>query len=122
VPSNAEFFFCFHFCGKTMAIPSEATFDVPTTHCLIARHCVLYESGEEMPVVRKSVGKWWTVVEDEFVVSVCAHLAGSNAGSKGVVAFPTRKNSLFEAGKVRLGVNLRVRHAVRLEAMATLNT
>ena len=72
--------------------------------------------------MRKSVGKWWTVVEDEFVVAVCAYLSGSNAGGKGVVAFPTRKNSLFEAGKVRLGVNLRVRHAVRLEAMATLNT
>jgi len=86
------------------------------------RNSVFHETSEKVAVVRQSVGKWWTVVENEFVAPLCAGVPRRNAGSKGVVAFPTRKNTFFQAGKIRLGVNLRVCHAVRLEATATLDT
>jgi hypothetical protein len=68
-PRDSEFLLGFHLCWKTVAVPPEAALDPLAAHCLVARDYVFDVSGQEMPVVGESVGKWWSVVENELLAS-----------------------------------------------------
>ena len=48
---------------QPVAVPAEATLDSLAAHRLVARHGVLDEAGQQMAVVRQSVGERRAVVE-----------------------------------------------------------
>ena len=97
-----------------MTIPTETTLDSTTLHRLITRDGIFHESGEQVTVMRKTIGEWRTVIENEFVVTTGTGIARCHACCKGLVTFPASKDALFKAREVRLRVDLRICHAVRL--------
>ena len=50
---------------QAMAVPAEAALDHLAAHGLVARHQVLHEAGDDVPVMRKPVGEGRAVIEDE---------------------------------------------------------
>ena len=51
---------------QAVAVPAESAFDHIAAHGPVARHHVLHESGDDVPVVRQAIGKGRAVIEDEF--------------------------------------------------------
>ena len=114
VTSNAEFFFCFHFSRQSVAVPTESTLYMTSSHCLVTRHSILDESCEQVTVMWQSICKRRAVIKNEFVVAIFASWTSSNTCSKGIVAFPPCKDPFFHRWEVRLRVNVGVCHAFRL--------
>ena len=77
--------------GQTVAVPAETALDTAAAHRLVARHRVLDESREEVPVVGHPVGKRRSVVEDVLLVDVAA----LDGGSEGAVGLPVAKRRLL---------------------------
>ena len=70
------------FGGQPVGVPPEAALDLVAAHRPVARHDVLDVTGQQVAVVRKTVGERRSVVED---VLGCA-VAARDAGPEGVVA------------------------------------
>ena len=50
---------------QAVAVPAEAPLDLLAAHGLVARHEILHEAGDDVPVVRQAVGEGRAVIEDE---------------------------------------------------------
>ncbi|CAB4367460.1 unannotated protein [freshwater metagenome] len=114
MPGDAKFFFCFYFCRKTVTIPTESSVHVATAHCLISRNGIFDESGQKVTVMRHSVRKWWAIIKNEFVLAVLSYGTSCKTFCKRLIALPSCQYAFFQMRKIWLGVNLRIRHAIRL--------
>ena len=83
--------------GQSVGVPAEAAVHLLPAHGAEARHHVLDEPGEQVPVVRQAVGEGRAVVEHALVGA----LALGNGGPEGVVAAPEGEDALLELGQVR---------------------
>ena len=90
-----------YFGRKTVSIPTETALDAVTLHGLVARNHVFGVTGKQMPIVRKTVGKRRTVVENEFVVA----RALIDRRLKGVVLLPKSQDFLLYRGETRRRIN-----------------
>ena len=66
---------------QAVAIPAEAALDHLAAHGLVARHEVLHEAGDDVPVVRQAVGERRPVVEDELRRALARAAGRSTAGT-----------------------------------------
>jgi hypothetical protein len=89
-------------CRQPVAVPSEPALDATAAHCPVARHGILDETGQQVPVVRKTVGERRTVVEDELVVSVDACVATLDGAAERVVPLPAREHVALDRRQVGL--------------------
>ncbi len=113
---EAEFALGLDLGRQAVAVPAEPALDPATEHGLQARHRVLDVAGEQVAVVRQTVGEGRTVVEDELVLAVLACRAVLDAGLEGVVLGPVVEHAAFQLREgrlrrhTRLGRSLRVTH------------
>ena len=106
--------------GQAVRVPAEASLDAASTHRLVARDDVLDVAGQQVAVVRQTVGERGTVVEDELVGSGVTGRPGLDAGAEGVVLGPEVEDALLDrrearargdaTGAVRVGGRAGVRH------------
>ena len=93
---------------QPVAVPSEAALDAVTAHRPIARHGVLHVPGQQVAVVRQSVGKGRTVVEHELVVAVLPRRPLLDRTPERVLTLPALEHGALEGGQVGLGLDARV--------------
>ena len=111
---DAELLFDLDLRGQAVAVPSEPTLDPPSLHRLVARHRVLDEAGQQVAVVRQSVGERRAVVEHELVVAVRPGVTLLDRALERRLLAPDREDVVFQGGKVRLRVDGGIRHATML--------
>ena len=100
---DAELLFGLDLGRQTVAVPAEPALDAPAAHRLVARHRVLDEAGQQVAVVRQSVGERRAVVEHELVGAVRPGVTLiDRALERGVLA-PDREDVVFEGGKFGFG-------------------
>src|SRR6056297_3458495 len=97
-----------------MAVPAEAALDAAAAHRLITRDGVLDVAGQQVPIVRQSVGERGPVVEHELVVAVFACGALVDRRLERVVLLPTSEDLVLELREARPGVDVWVGHATML--------
>ena len=76
-----------HLRGKAVTIPTEAAVDLVAPHRLIAGDNIFHIAGQQVAMMRQSVGERWAVVEHELIV-----LALINRALEGTGLFPTIEN------------------------------
>ena len=91
---------------QAVAIPAEAPLDHLAAHGLVARHHVLHEAGDDMPVVRQAVGERRAVIEDEFWRALLA--PPLDRPLEGLLGLPGRADRLLDPGKARGGFGGRI--------------
>ena len=89
--------------GQAVGVPAEAALDALAALGLIAPHCVLDVSGQQVAVVGQAVGEGRTVVEDELVAGFAAVVDGS---LEGTVGLPVGQNLLLDGGEGGRGIDL----------------
>ena len=89
--------------GQPVAVPAEPTLDATTAHRLVARHDVLDVAGEQVPVVRQTVGERRPVVKHELIGAVDAGWIPLHRGVEGVVGLPVSQNVRLQPRKARAG-------------------
>ena len=105
---------------QAVGVPTEPALDPAAAHRLEPRHDVLDVPGEQVTVVRQSVGERRSVVEDELVRAVVAGGALVDRRLEGAVLRPVREHVLLHRREARGGGNTggvagsvqRVRHQV----------
>src|SRR4029079_3135571 len=80
----------------TMGVPAEAALHPPAEHRLVARDEVLNVAGQQVAVVRQSVGERGAVGADELVVAVLTGRPLLHAGPERVVGLPVREDALLD--------------------------
>ena len=103
--ADPELLLGLHLRRKAVAVPTEAPLDPAAAHRLIAGDGVLDEAGEEMAVMRQSVGERRSVVEDVFALG----RVQGHGRLEGPVLPPEGKDLLLEGGIARLSRDLGVR-------------
>ena len=86
---------------QPVGIPAEPTLDPAPAHGLVARNEVLDIPGQEVAIVRQTVGERRAVVEDELVVAVLTALTRLDGGHEGSVLVPVLQDPLLDFGKSR---------------------
>ena len=56
--------FGLHLRGKSVSVPAKPALHPVAAHRLVARNKVLCVTGQQVPVVRQTIGERWAVVED----------------------------------------------------------
>ncbi len=104
---DAELLLRLELGGQTVAVPTESALDLLAAHRLEARHQVLDVAGQQVAVVRETVGERRAVVED-VLVGVGTRVDGRTEGAVGV---PAREDLLLEVRELHAAVAGLVRHA-----------
>lgn len=94
--SDAKLALDFEFGGQPVSVPAEATLHLVTAHSAISRHDVFDVAGEQVPIMRQTVGKRRPVIEH----ILGGAIAASNAGPEGVVTGPVVEDLEFECREV----------------------
>ena len=91
---------------QAVAVPAEPALDLSAAHRLVARHQVLHEAGDDVPVVREPVGEGRPVIEDVFR-RACLPPALDRA-LEDAVLHPPRPDRLLDLREARRGVRGRI--------------
>ena len=97
-----------------MTIPSETALDSLALHRLISGNSIFDKPGEQVPVVRQTVGKRRTIIKDVFVYAIGSSIALIDGSLKCVVGSPEIERLVFDCRKVRLRINLWISHGASL--------
>ncbi len=91
---------------QAVAVPAETALDLFAAHGLVARHQVLHEAGDDVPVVRQAVGEGRPVIEDELGRALLAPPV--DRVLEGLLRLPARTDGLLDPGKARRGFGGRI--------------
>ena len=103
-----------------MAIPTETSLDALSPHGLIARHCILNKTREQVSVVWQTVGEGWSVVKDILIFAIRASFMLSNGRFERFVTCPIRERLIFKRRKLRLRLYRWIRHGASVYGLGTL--
>ncbi len=106
VAGDAELALGFDLGRQAVTVPSEAALDASPTHRLVARHGVLDEAGQEVPVVRQAVGERRAVVEHVLVAAVLAGGAQLDRRLERVVVRPSLEHGMLQRREVGLRIDV----------------
>ena len=82
---------------KAVSIPTETALHAVALHGLETRNHVFRVAGQQVAVVRQTVGEWRTIVEDELLST----RARCEAGLKGSIGRPKVEDALFDGWEAR---------------------
>ena len=97
-----------------MTIPSKTTLDSLALHCLVSRNSIFDKPGEQVPVVRQTIGKRWSIIKDIFICAIGASISLIDRGLEGAISSPELERLIFESRKVWLRINLWICHGASL--------
>src|SRR5690606_5813236 len=100
----------FEFSRQAVGVPSEAAVHLLAAHRLESREQVLRVAGQQVTVVRESVGEWWAIVEDPLLASFPL----VDGRSERLVPLPERENAGLELGEAGARTQLPGRGIFRL--------
>ena len=93
---DAQFLLGFKFGRQTVRIPTEHTIDLVALHGLVTRNHILGVTGQQVAVMRQTVGERRAVEEHEFVLAVIAGRTAFNGLLESVVLLPIIKDGFFQ--------------------------
>ncbi|MDI2021007.1 hypothetical protein PJL18_01523 [Paenarthrobacter nicotinovorans] len=93
---HAQLLHGFEFSRQAVRVPTEAALHALAALGLVAADEVLGVAGQQVAVVRQSVGEGRAVVEDELVAAVRARIPLVDAGLEGAVFIPVFEDALFD--------------------------
>ena len=93
---DAEFLLGFQLSRQTVRIPTEHTIDPVALHGLVTRNHILGVTGQQVAVMRQTVGERRAVEEHEFVLAVIAGRTAFNGLLESVVLLPIIKDGFFQ--------------------------
>ena len=96
---DAQFLLGFKLGRKTVRVPTEHTVDLVALHGLVARNHILGVAGQQVAVMRQTVGERRSVEEDEFVLAVIAGRTAFNGLLESIVLLPIIKDGFFQLRK-----------------------
>ena len=97
--ADLELLLGLHLGRQAVAVPTKAALHAATAHRLVARHDVLHEARQQVPVVRQAVGERRAVVEHELVA---ARLPLVDRLLERAVLLPALQDLFLDRGEVRL--------------------
>lgn len=96
----------FQLGGQAVRVPAEAALNAAAKLRLVTSHEVLDVTGQQVSVVRETVGEGRAVVEDEFVGPILAGVARINAGLESAVFVPVLQDEFFHLREIHGGGNV----------------
>ena len=96
---DAQLLLGFKLGRKTVRVPTEHTVDLVALHGLVARNHILGVAGQQVAVMRQTVGERRSVEEDEFVLAVIAGRTAFNGLLESIVLLPIIKDGFFQLRK-----------------------
>ncbi|CAB4577460.1 unannotated protein [freshwater metagenome] len=100
---DAELPFCLELRGEAVSVPSKPAMDLLAAHRVKPGEDVLGVTGQEVTIVRQSIGKGWAVIEDPLF----ATLAVINRPLEGVMGGPVGEHLVLECWKRRAWLDAR---------------
>ena len=93
---DAQFLLRLELGRQTVRIPAEHAVDLAALHGLVARNHILGIAGQQMAIMRQTIGERRTVEENEFILAVISGWTTLDGLGEGIVLLPIVKHGLLQ--------------------------